>query len=159
MAESYFLLAAIFIPLLLAPVAYAIGRKSGAKPATWFSFGALAVSTALLLIPAIGIYTGQQTVYAERYAWGQFGDFGLRLDGLSLPFALIIYILCTVIALYSRPYMVHKVKEDLPGHDSGSGGGTDSNGPSVHGSHALPARNIGSSSQATVLDTQQYVNN
>jgi len=160
MAESYFLLAAIFIPLLLAPVAYAIGRKAGAKPATWFSFGALAVSTALLLIPAIGIYTGQQTVYAERYAWGQFGDFGLRLDGLSLPFALIIYILCTVIALYSRPYMVHKVKEDLPSHDSGSsGGGTDSNGPSVHVSHALPARNIGSSSQATVLDTQQYVNN
>ena len=118
MAESYFLLAAIFMPLLLAPVAYAIGRKAGAKPATWFSFGVLAVSTGLLLIPAIGIYTGQQTVYAERYAWGQFGDFGLRLDGLSLPFALIIYILCTVIALYSRPYMVHKVKEDLPGHDN-----------------------------------------
>lgn len=166
MAESYFLLAAIFMPLLLAPVAYAIGRKAGAKPATWFSFGVLAVSTGLLLIPAIGIYTGQQTVYAERYAWGQFGDFGLRLDGLSLPFALIIYILCTVIALYSRPYMVHKVKEDLPGHenDSGGGGGVAIGGahgssPSAQGSHALPTRNIESSSQATVLDTQQYVNN
>jgi proton-translocating NADH-quinone oxidoreductase chain M len=167
MAESYFLLAAIFMPLLLAPVAYAIGRKAGAKPATWFSFGVLAVSTGFLLIPAIGIYTGQQTVYAERYAWGQFGDFGLRLDGLSLPFALIIYILCTVIALYSRPYMVHKVKEDLPGHDNGSGGGVEGvavggardNSPSAQGSHALPTRNIESSSQATVLDTQQYVNN
>src|SRR5215207_69221 len=167
MAESYFLLAAIFMPLLLAPVAYAIGRKAGVKPATWFSFGVLAVSTGLLLIPAIGIYTGQQTVYAERYAWGQFGDFGLRLDGLSLPFALIIYILCTVIALYSRPYMVHKVKEDLPGHDNGSGGGVvgvavggaRDNSPSAQGSHALPTRNIESSSQATVLDTQQYVNN
>ena len=167
MADSYFLLAAIFMPLLLAPVAYAIGRKAGAKPATWFSFGVLAVSTGLLLIPAIGIYTGQQTVYAERYAWGQFGDFGLRLDGLSLPFALIIYILCTVIALYSRPYMVHKVKEDLPGHDNGSGGGVvgvavggaRDNSPSAQGSHALPTRNIESSSQATVLDTQQYVNN
>ena len=155
------------MPLLLAPVAYAIGRKAGVKPATWFSFGVLAVSTGLLLIPAIGIYTGQQTVYAERYAWGQFGDFGLRLDGLSLPFALIIYILCTVIALYSRPYMVHKVKEDLPGHDNGSGGGVvgvavggaRDNSPSAQGSHALPTRNIESSSQATVLDTQQYVNN
>src|SRR5215213_3470369 len=167
MAESYFLLAATFIPLLMAPVAYAIGRKGGAKPATWFSFGALAVSTGLLLIPAIGVYTGQQTVYAERYTWGQFGDFGLRLDGLSLPFALIIYILCTVIALYSRPYMVHKVKEDLPGHDNSSGGGVvgvavggaRDNSPSAQGSHALPTRNIESSSQATVLDTQQYVNN
>ena len=166
MAESYFLLAATFIPLLLAPVAYAIGRKAGAKPATWFSFGALAVSTGLLLIPAVGIYTGQQTVYVEQYAWGQFGDFGLRLDGLSLPFALIIYILCTVIALYSRPYMVHKVKEDLPGHGNGGGGAAGvggvahgSNDPSVHGSHALPSGNIESSSQTTVLDTQQYVNN
>jgi proton-translocating NADH-quinone oxidoreductase chain M len=159
MAESYFLLVATFIPLLLAPVAYWIGRRAGAKPATWFSFGALAVSTGLLLIPAIGVYTGQQTVYVEQYAWGQFGNFGLRLDGLSLPFALIIYILCTVIALYSRPYMVHKVKEDLPGHGNGGGVGHGSNDPSVHGSHALPSKNIESSSQATVLDTQQYVNN
>jgi proton-translocating NADH-quinone oxidoreductase chain M len=165
MAGSFFLLAAIFMPLLLAPVAYAIGRRGGARPATWFSFGVLAVSTGLLLIPAIGIYTGQQTVYAERYAWGQFGDFGLRLDGLSLPFALIIYILCTVIALYSRPYMVHKVKEDLPGHDNSGGGGgvvlgqAHGNSPSAQGSHTLSTRNIESSSQATVLDTQQYVNN
>ena len=164
MADSYFLLAAIFIPLLLAPVAYAIGRKAGAKPATWFSFGALAVSTGLLLVPAIGVYTGLQTVYAEQYAWGQFGNFGLRLDGLSLPFALIIYILCTVIALYSRPYMVHKVKEDLPGHGNGGGGGGvagsagHGDNPSIHGSHALPSKNIESSSQATILDTQQYVN-
>jgi NADH-quinone oxidoreductase subunit M len=119
-----------------------------------------------MLIPAIGVYTGQQTVYVEQYAWGQFGNFGLRLDGLSLPFALIIYILCTVIALYSRPYMVHKVKEDLPGHGNGGGGAAgvggvghgSSNDPSVHGSHAPPSENIESSSQATVLDTQQYVN-
>ncbi|MGH9990387.1 MAG: formate hydrogenlyase, partial [Nitrososphaera sp.] len=73
MEDSYFLLAATFIPLLLAPVAYWIGRKAGAKPATWFSFGALAVSTGLLLIPAVGVYTGQQTVYVEQYEWGQFG--------------------------------------------------------------------------------------
>ena len=164
MAESYFLLAATFIPLLLAPVAYGIGRKAGAKPATWFSFGALAVSTGLLLIPAVGVYTGQQTVYVEQYEWGQFGDFGLRLDGLSMPFALIIYILCTVIALYSRPYMVHKIKEDLPGHGNGGGGGAEGglrhgNNRSVHDSHALPNKNVESSSQVTVLDTQQYVNN
>ncbi|MDQ3902172.1 MAG: NADH-quinone oxidoreductase subunit M [Thermoproteota archaeon] len=162
MAESYFLLAATFIPLLLAPGAYVIGRRMGVKPATWFSFGALAVSTALLFIPAIGIYTGQQTAYAERYAWGQFGDFGLRLDGLSLPFALIIYILCTVIALYSRPYMVHKVMEDLPGHHQGNGGmgRQHPNGGSLDGSHPSPAANIGTAgSQATVLDTKQYVNN
>ena len=162
MAESYFLLAATFIPLLLAPVAYVIGRKAGVKAATWFSFAALAVSTGLLIIPAIGVYTGQQPVYVEEYPWGQFGNFGLRLDGLSLPFALIIYILCTVIALYSRPYMVHKVSEDLPGHGNGGEGvgvthGNNSN-PSIHTTHSLPSKNLGSGSQTTVLDTQQYVN-
>jgi proton-translocating NADH-quinone oxidoreductase chain M len=162
LAESYFLLAATFIPLLLAPVAYAIGRKAGVKAVTWFSFAALAVSTGLLIIPAIGVYTGQQTVYAEQYAWGQFGDFGLRLDGLSLPFALIIYILCTVIAVYSRPYMVHKVSEDLPGQGHGGGGaahGSDNDDSSVHTTNALPGKSLGSSSQTAVLNTQQYVNN
>jgi proton-translocating NADH-quinone oxidoreductase chain M len=159
MAESYFLLAATFIPLLLAPVAYGIGRKAGVKPAAWFSFGALAVSTGLLFIPAIGIYTGQQTAYVERYAWGQFGDFGLRLDGLSLPFALIIYILCTVLALYSRPYMIHKVMEDLPGHGNGGGRHGNSHNP-LRGSHSFGGTNIeAGGSQATVLDTRQYVNN
>ena len=165
MADSYFLLAALFIPLLLAPLAYAIGRKSGARAATWFSFGALAISTGLLLVPAIGIYTGQQKIYVEQYAWGQFGNFGLRLDGLSMPFALIIYILCMVIALYSRPYMVHKVREDLPGHgneaETGRGGigyGNESTS-SAHDSHGPPSKNLGASSQATVLETKQYVNN
>jgi len=174
LAESYFLLAATFIPLLLAPVAYVIGRKAGVKAVTWFSFAALAVSTGLLIIPSISIYTGQQAIYVEQYPWGQFGDFGLRLDGLSLPFALIIYILCTVIALYSRPYMVHKVSEDLPGHGDGGGGvggrighgnnsssssSSSSNNSSVHTTHGLPGKNLGSSSQTTVLDTQHYVNN
>jgi len=162
LAESFFLLAATFIPLLLSPVAYVLGRKAGVKAVTWFSFAALAVSTGLLIIPAVGVYTGQQTVYTEQYAWGQFGDFGLRLDGLSLPFALIIYILCTVIALYSRPYMVHKVSEDLPGHGDGGGGvphGSNNNNSSVHTTHSLPGKSLGSSSQTTVLNTQQYVNN
>jgi NADH-quinone oxidoreductase subunit M len=62
--------------------------------------------------------------------------------------------------------MVHKVKEDLPEHGNGGGGAAgvggvghgSSNDPSVHGSHAPPSENIESSSQATVLDTQQYVN-
>ncbi|AFU58100.1 NADH-quinone oxidoreductase subunit M [Candidatus Nitrososphaera gargensis Ga9.2] len=161
MAESYFLLAATFIPLLLAPVAYGIGRKAGVNAATWFSFGILAVSTALLLIPAIGIYNGQQQTYVESYVWGQFGNFGLRLDGLSLPFALIIYILCTVLALYSKPYMVHKVSEDLPEHKAGHNG--DSNGPVAsagndHSSHGS-SPNISSSQQLTVLETDQRVKN
>jgi NADH-quinone oxidoreductase subunit M len=58
--------------------------------------------------------------------------------------------------------MVHKVSEDLPGHGNGGEGvgvthGNNSN-PSIHTQHSLPGKNLGSSSQTTVLDTQQYVN-
>ena len=106
-----FLLAAVFIPLLLSPLAYILCKKLGVNVATWFSFFILAISTILLIIPATGLGVGGSKAYEESYQWSQFGNFGLRLDGLSLPFALIIYILCTVLALYSKPYMIHKVGE------------------------------------------------
>jgi hypothetical protein len=50
-----FLLAAVFIPLLLSPLAYVLGRKLGANIVTWFSFSILAISTILLIIPAMGL--------------------------------------------------------------------------------------------------------
>ena len=106
-----FLLAAVFLPLLLSPLAYILGRKLGTNFATWFSFSILAISTILLMIPAMSLKSGSNEGYQESYKWSQFGNFGLRLDGLSLPFALIIYILCTVLALYSKPYMIHKITE------------------------------------------------
>src|SRR5919106_161824 len=106
-----FLLAAVFLPLLLSPLAYILGRKLGTNFATWFSFSILAISTISLMIPAMGLKSGSHEGYQESYQWSQFGNFGLRLDGLSLPFALIIYILCTVLALYSKPYMIHKITE------------------------------------------------
>ena len=95
MAESsYFLLAATFLPLLSSPVSYILAKKAGVTATTWFSFGVLAISTGLIFIPALTLTSGQ-SAYVESYPWSQFGNFGLRLDGLSLPFALIIYILCT----------------------------------------------------------------
>lgn len=106
-----FLLAAVFLPLLLSPLAYILGRKLGTNFVTWFSFSILAISTILLMIPAMSLKSGSHEGYQESYQWSQFGNFGLRLDGLSLPFALIIYILCTVLALYSKPYMIHKITE------------------------------------------------
>src|SRR5918912_2399603 len=129
MAESsYFLLVATFLPLLLSPVVYILGRRVvGVKIITWLSFGVLAISTGLLFIPALMLHGGQ-SAYVESYAWSQFGNFGLRLDGLSLPFALIIYILCTVLALYSKPYMIHKIIEDIPKRLNGTSTSSSSSG-------------------------------
>ena len=112
MTESYYLLVATFLPLLVSPVAYILAKKSGSNATTWFSFGILAIST-LLLFMASSTLQGGRSAYTESYTWSQFGNFGLRIDGLSLPFAIIINILCTVLTLYSKPYMLHKIKESF----------------------------------------------
>ena len=112
MTESYYLLIATFLPLLVSPIAYILSKKSGINATTWFSFGILAISTMLLLIASSNLQGGR-SAYVESYAWSQFGNFGLRIDGLSLPFAIIINILCTVLTLYSKPYMLHKIKESF----------------------------------------------
>jgi proton-translocating NADH-quinone oxidoreductase chain M len=153
MVESYFLLAATFIPLLLAPVAYVIGRRAGATAVTWFSFGTLAISTGLLFIPTMLLHGGM-TSYSETYKWGQFGDFGLRLDGLALPFALIIYVLCTVLAVYSKPYMIHKILEDMPSNTKGTGEGSSSSSSPSHESHGHGGTSIVQLSP----EAKQYVN-
>jgi len=165
---SGFLLVATFLPLLLSPVVYILGRRAvGVNTITWLSFGVLAISTGLLFIPALMLHGGQ-SAYVESYPWSQFGKFGLRLDGLSLPFALIIYILCTVLALYSKPYMVHKISEDV--HErlgAGRGGFSHGSRDDINDSHPSSSSittNIedGASQTTTtsIVDTeqQQYVN-
>ncbi len=170
MAESsYFLLAATFLPLLSSPVSYILAKKAGVTATTWFSFGVLAISTGLIFIPALTLTSGQ-SAYVESYPWSQFGNFGLRLDGLSLPFALIIYILCTVLALYSKPYMIHKIMEDAESH-AGGGGEQHSSGLSNRrisggtGDHGGSSTYYSDSSKmevasqvSSVIDKKKYLN-
>jgi proton-translocating NADH-quinone oxidoreductase chain M len=147
MAESFYLMAAIFLPLLLSPLAFILGRKRGIQLVTWFSFGVLAISTCFLLAPILSI-DKDNPVHEESFSWSQFGNFGLRLDGLSIPFAIIIYILCTVLALYSKPYMLHKIQEDA---DAQFGGGHSDHGerPSNSGSGSEHISSSSSSSPST----------
>ena len=105
---EYALLQAVFLPLLLSPVAYIIGRKYGPNPVTWFTFGVLLYCTILVILAATS------GTYEEHYRWTElFGEFGFLLDGLASPFAIIIYVLSTILVLYSKPYMVHKFKENF----------------------------------------------
>ena len=137
---AYFLLAATFLPLLMSPVSYILGKRIGINAVTWFSFGILAISTALLFVPAATL-NGGQSAYVESYPWSQFGNFGLRLDGLSLPFAMIIYILCTALALYSKPYMIHKIMDDVHGHGGGVGSGSSNSSSSSGQATSIVDRN------------------
>ena len=103
---EYALLQAVFLPLLLSPVAYVIGRKAGPSPAMWFTFAILLYCTIIIIQGVLG------GTVEEHYPWTeQFGEFGFLLDGLASPFAIMIYVLCTILALYSKPYMIHKFHE------------------------------------------------
>ena len=104
---EYALLQAVFLPLLLSPVAYILGRKVGINAATWFTFGILLYCSILVINVAL-----QGEVYEEHYPWTElFGEFGLLMDGLASPFAIMIYVISAILALYSKPYMLHKFKE------------------------------------------------
>ena len=111
-SESGILIASIFLPLLLAPLSYFLGKRRGTSFVTWFTFGILVVSTILLVIPSLTI-SEQNPVYEESYTWSQFGNFGLKLDGFSTTFAVTIYVLSAVIAVFSREYMVRKIAGDF----------------------------------------------
>jgi NADH-quinone oxidoreductase subunit M len=70
---EFALLQAVFLPLLLAPVAYILGRKMGPTAVTWFTFGLLLYCTFLVISVALG---GN---YEEHYTWTKlFGEFGFN---------------------------------------------------------------------------------
>ena len=78
---EYALLQAVFLPLLLSPVAYLLGKHYGPNVATWFSFGLLLYCTILVVMVAL------PGTYEEHYFWTElFGEFGflLRWTGLSI---------------------------------------------------------------------------
>ena len=103
---EYALLQAVFLPLLLSPVAYILGRKLGHSAAMWFTFGLLLYCTVLVITSSL------QGGYEERYPWTElFGEFGFVLDGLASPFAILIYVMSTILVVYSKPYMTHKFHE------------------------------------------------
>jgi len=117
---EYALLQAIFLPLLLSPVVYIIGRKMGPTPAMWVTFAILLYATILIVNAALS------GTVEEHYPWTtQFGEFGFLLDGLASPFAIMIYVLSTILVLYSKPYMLHifhhQFEEERNINTSGSG--------------------------------------
>ena len=109
-SSSYYLMVATFLPLIFSPVVYYLGKRRGINVVTWFSLGILTLSTIFLIIPSFNLGSGG--IYQETYSWSLLGHFGLKLDGLSIPFAVTIYVISTVVALYSKPYMIRKILND-----------------------------------------------
>ena len=109
------MLQAILIPIIASPFAYLLGKRIGSR-AAWFVFAVLLYSTLALLFSAQSNPTDETYIFFPQSINGSstftsIGHFGLYLDGLSMPFAITIYIICTAVALYSVPYMKHRIFE------------------------------------------------
>src|SRR3989449_11385976 len=73
----------------------------------------------LLLVPFISILASALMAagspngsYSEAYPWYPIGTFGLNADNLSLPVLFTISLLTALIALFSVPYMHHKIGDN-----------------------------------------------
>jgi len=105
------LLQAILAPLPASLVASLAGRKLG--PKTGWPVGAILLyQTGLLALITYYSQMGQARL-EEHYSWAVVPAVGLDLvgDGLSLPLALTISLICSCLAFYSIRYVEYRVEE------------------------------------------------
>jgi formate hydrogenlyase subunit 3/multisubunit Na+/H+ antiporter MnhD subunit len=107
MMIPYILLQTMLVPLM-ASLFILVTRRIIGKKARFIPIIALLYTTALLFIATISVYQG--TPILEEYVWGPYVTFGLLADGLSIPVALIINIICTALAFYSLHYVEHRLE-------------------------------------------------
>jgi len=69
----------------------------------WVAVIPLALSTVMLLVSA---WLGN---VVETLRWEPIGYFGFSADGLSIPVVFTVALLCSVISIYSIPYMIHRI--------------------------------------------------
>jgi NADH-quinone oxidoreductase subunit M len=110
MAIPFLLLQVILVPLLASLVVLAVGGRLG-RAVGWIAFASLLYVSLLLLYQWSSLYDGGSPL-RETYTWAPFAglNFGFLADGLSLPVALIIAFVCAATAVYSMPYMHHRIE-------------------------------------------------
>src|SRR5713101_8770473 len=105
------LLGAIVAPLVSAPVLYLLGRRLREK--TGYACFALLLIPFVSILLAVAYASGDASgSYLESYSWAPIGTFGLRADNLSIPVVFTISLLTAVIAIFSVPYMHHKMGDE-----------------------------------------------
>ena len=105
---SHVLLQTIVVPAIVSLFILLFRQKIG-KKAGWIAGFSLIYTCGLLVYACIKAYHGE--VIIENYPFaGEIITFNLLGDGLSLPVALIINILCTALAFYSIHYVEHRIE-------------------------------------------------
>jgi NADH-quinone oxidoreductase subunit M len=90
---------------VIVPVVWVLSRRFGVRVG-WLAAVPLAIST------LVAIFSGWLGTVVEAFQWEPIGFFGFRADGLSIPIVFTVSLLCTVIAVYSMPYMTHRLGKE-----------------------------------------------
>ncbi|MCQ5373478.1 MAG: NADH-quinone oxidoreductase subunit M [Candidatus Methanomethylicia archaeon] len=112
MQVPYAMLQVIMAPVLVAFLSVFFGKYLG-KKLGWVAFGVLAYTSLLMINIGIDLWNGFGPFY-EEYHWSTTlfdMRFGFLADGLSLPVALIMNMICAACALYSIHYMEHRIEQ------------------------------------------------
>src|SRR5437870_1276631 len=105
------LFGAILVPLLAIPILYALSKWLREKTG-FVSFAFLIVPLVTILYAALQGSGSTQGTYQELYSWSPIGNFGFRVDNLSLPILFIISLLTALVSLFSVPYMHQRIGDD-----------------------------------------------
>ncbi|RLE49649.1 MAG: formate hydrogenlyase [Candidatus Methanomethylicota archaeon] len=115
MAVENALLQIIVIPLIFVPIVYIISKWTGWRTG-WIAFIPLAYISMLVIYLVDYVAKNGEVLGVWPLAPSAGLYFILLADGLSMPVILTIAILCTVISIYSMPYMEHKIGKEGIGH-------------------------------------------
>ena len=103
----YLLLQIVVVPVI-ASLAMILIRPRKNRQSAWIAIVSLAYTSLLLALAGIRIYAGE--IIFEQYPIGPDVSFNLMADGLSLPVAFIINLICLALAVYSIPYIEHRIE-------------------------------------------------
>jgi NADH-quinone oxidoreductase subunit M len=101
------LLQIVVVPVIVS-LAMIFARPGKNRHSAWIAIVSLIYTSLLLALAGIRIYAGE--IILEQYPIGPDVSFNLMADGLSLPVALIINLICLALAVYSIPYVEHRIE-------------------------------------------------
>lgn len=112
---SYILIQTLLIPLILAFLILIIRSKKG-HHAGWMTVIALIYNC--ILLSKAGLHILNKGSILENFIIGPNVSLNLLADGLSIPIALIINIICLCLAFYSFNYVDYRIEIIYPDADN-----------------------------------------
>ena len=104
------LLQVVVIPVIVAIIILLTNGRLG-KAGAYIACASLTYTSIILASLYVQLWNSLTPIY-EEYVWSEALKlkFGFLADGLSLPVAFVMNLICTVCAYYSIPYITHRIE-------------------------------------------------